>query len=157
MSTTQSAALLSIATAVVLSLHCPVVLAQGPDEADPVIVELHEKVDLFFRNLVNTDVTPEAAFGELLAGGRLARPENIAAVKALATQTKEFDKKFGEYVGHESVAAKRVGKDLVLMRYLYKSQDYPVVWYFTFYRTSEMDSWVVISVRFDTRLDLLGL
>ncbi len=157
MPTARSAALLSIATAVALFLPCPVALAQGPDEADPVLVELREKVDLFFRNLVNTDVTPEAAFGELLAGGRLARPENAAAVKALAAQTKEFDKKFGEYVGHESVAAKRVGKDLVLMRHLYKSQDYPVVWYFAFYRTTELDTWVVISVRFDTRIDLLGL
>ena len=58
-----------------------------------------------------------------------------------------------------------IGNDLVLMKYLYKCETFPVVWYFTFYRTSPRgertadtgDSWRVIIVRFDTELELLGL
>jgi hypothetical protein len=54
-----------------------------------------------------------------------------------------------------------IGRDLVLLRYLYKGENFPVVWYFTFYRTTAAGetgpgTWRTIAVRFDTDLELLG-
>ena len=59
----------------------------------------------------------------------------------------------------------RAGNEsLILMKYLYKCEDFPVVFYFTFYRKpergdlpAEKNDWRVIIVRFDTELELLGL
>ena len=46
------------------------------------------------------------------------------------------------------------------MKYLFKCEKFPVVWYFTYYRDFSRaggeDYWVVISVRFDTQVELLG-
>jgi len=133
--------------------------ATAPSEDDPVIALLHQKVDAFFKNLANANVTSEAAFDELVVNSRLA--EQPEALKELAKRTKAFDEKFGKFVSSERVATRRVGRDLVLLKYLYKAEGFPVVWYFTYYRdfsnadtTSEAGSWVIVSVRFDTRLDV---
>lgn len=133
----------------------PVIAQTTPVSEDPVIDELDKKVVGFFNNLANSEVPAEAAFADLLAGGRLADKENEPAVLRLAEQTKDFPRKYGQFVGSELVSARRVGQDVVLMTCLYKSRDFPVVWYFAFYRT--LDKWSVISVRFDTRLEALGL
>ena len=48
------------------------------------------------------------------------------------------------------------------MRYLYKCENFPVVWHFTFYRTpgagdarAKGAAWRVVAVRFDTELEQL--
>lgn len=57
---------------------------------------------------------------------------------------------------------KSVGKDVVLLKYLYKCEKFPVVWYVAYYRdftravTASDDRWVVISIRFDTQVEALG-
>ena len=50
----------------------------------------------------------------------------------------------------------------LLLKYLFKCEAFPVVWYFTYYRdfshsrtASEDENWVIIAVRFDTQLELL--
>lgn len=137
---------------------CMIAVAAGQESSgeDPVMVELHQKIDLFFRNLADTETSAESAFAGLLAGSRLARPENEPAVKTLAAQTAEFDKKYGAYLGHEAVGAARIGGNLVLLKYLYEAADFPVVWRFTYYRAGPENPWVVVAVRFDTNLEALG-
>ena len=103
----------------------------------------------------------QSAYPELLAGSRLLKQAD--ALKDLIEKTNELDEKYGRYRAFEQIAAKRIGGDLVLLKYLYKCEDFPVVWYFTFYRTpspgetaAENEIWRVITVRFDTELELLA-
>jgi len=148
----------------VLTLGCDkTVLAQATEgEEDPVLTVLDVKIDALFQNLADDGVTVEDALAEFLADSPLEK--QAEAVKDLADRAKGLDKQFGQFVAAERVAAKRVGKDLVLLKYLYKAKNYPVVWYFTYYRdfdntdpTDEAGNWKIIAVRFDTRLELLGL
>jgi len=135
------------------------VLGQNNNAQDPELVELHTKIDLFFRNLTDSKLTSDIAFRKLLTGSRLALDKNVDKVKRLADQIQQFDGQYGKYVAHERIAVKRIGRDLVLTKYLYKAEHYPVVWHFTFYRPrpNEKSNWVVIAVKFDTNLQLLGL
>ncbi len=122
---------------------------------DPVLTSLSTRVERFFANLTGTGADAEMkALDELLAEGPLAGSDEI---KALAEQVQKLDGRFGAYVSSEQIEAKRVGTDLVLMRYLYKAEKYPVAWYFTFYRppVGEANKWVAVSVRFDTRHEAL--
>ena len=122
---------------------------------DPVLTSLGTRVERFFTNLTAAAADSETkALDELLAEGPLAGSDEI---KALAEQVQKLDGRFGPYVSSEQVEAKRVGSDLVLLRYLYKAEKYPVAWYFTFYRppVGEANKWIAVSVRFDTRLEAL--
>lgn len=103
----------------------------------------------------------EAAFGEFLAGSPLAQQTD--AVKQLVASTQTIESRFGEFHDFERIDARQIGKDLVLMKFLYKCENYPVVWYFTFYRdfqraetSPDNNHWRAIGVRFDTDLELLG-
>ena len=64
----------------------------------------------------------------------------------------------------EQFDAQKIGRDIVIMRYLYKGDTIPVVWYFTFYRPPSKSTpessltppaWHCIGVRFDTDLEPL--
>ncbi|OHB66091.1 MAG: hypothetical protein A2V70_06890 [Planctomycetes bacterium RBG_13_63_9] len=128
-------------------------------EADPVLTALGDKIRTFLEGVSLTEA--QSAYQELLAGSQLLKQEK--ALKALVDKTKELQTKYGRYRGFEQIGARRVGKDLVLFRYLYKCENFPVVWYFTFYRTpgpaeapAESSNWRVIAVRFDTDLERLA-
>jgi hypothetical protein len=130
------------------------------DEASETVALLHDWVDSFFRDLDSAEVKPADAFAGLLKGSRLAK--QTGAVKKLVEQTNKFETQFGKFVSAERIKAQQVGKDLVLMTYLYKCEHYPVVWYFTFYRGNTSTSttnggadWSIIGIRFDTKLDAL--
>jgi len=125
----------------------------------PVVGKLHDKVIRFLDGISNGDEAN--AFSELLVGSQLL--EQDGAVRGLVDKSKDIVKRYGAHHESEQVAAKRIGKDVVLMKYLFKCEKFPVVWYFTYYRdfsrantTSGDDHWVVISVRFDTQVELLG-
>ena len=119
---------------------------------------LQTRVEKFFENLNDENIDRERAFNDLLAEGPLRAREEV---KQLIVKIDDFEKAYGQYVESEPVREKQIGKDLVLLRYLYKMEKYPIVWYFTYYRppsaSGEENEWVVIAVRFDTRLELLGL
>jgi hypothetical protein len=158
----RNLSLLLLATTSLALCHATVGSAQTPANGDdPVVTLLDQKVDALFQNLANATVTTEDALAEFLADSPLEK--QAEAVKALAARAKKLDDDFGEFVSAERVAAKRIGKDLVLMKYLYKAKNHPVVWYFTYYRdfnnadAAETGAWTIIAVRFDTKLELLGL
>ncbi len=129
-------------------------------EPDVELVALDEKVQLFLEGVSLGEI--QNAYDELLAGSRLMQQDE--AIKKLVTQTSELETRFGEYRSFEQIAAKRIGRDVVLLRYLYKCEHFPVVWYFAFYRTpprgetaAENGNWRIIVVRFDTDLERLAL
>jgi hypothetical protein len=133
--------------------------APAQEPADPDLEMLQQRVDNFLE-AISVGGRSQAAFQELLTGSPLLkRTEEISALIAKTDQLRE---RYGPYRGFEAIAARRVGKDLVFLRYLYKCENFPVVFYFTFYRTPRGEptaetgnSWRVIIVRFDTELELL--
>jgi hypothetical protein len=125
----------------------------------PIVGKLHDKVIRFLDGISNGDEAN--AFSELLVGSQLL--EQDGAVRGLVDKSKDIVKRYGAHRESEQVSAKRIGKDVVLMKYLFKCEKFPVVWYFAYYRdfsrsnaTTGDDHWVVISVRFDTQVELLG-
>ncbi len=135
-----------------------VVSAQQPD---PEIELLNRRVSQFFEEVSQNSAA--RAFRELLVGSRLLALSENDKVEELAAKASQLTDRFGEYRKYERIHAKRIGEDLVLMKYLYKCEHFPVVWYFTFYRapgelpSESVDAWRVIIVRFDTELELLEL
>lgn len=108
---------------------------------------------------IGSEGAATSSYEELLKDGPLRDH-----VDKIAARTKEelAKKKYGEFIGEERggielVQSKAIGRDVILLRYLYKFEKYPLVWYFTYYRPGRDKSWVVVTVRFDTELELLGL
>lgn len=131
------------------------------DRPDAEIASLEEKVARFFEDL--SAGTTLNAYRQLLAGSSLLKETD--AVKTLADKTGELKDKYGEYRRPEKIVGKRVGADVVLLKYLYKCERFPVVWHVTFYRSPPRGadggvetggSWEVIAVRFDTDLESLA-
>ncbi len=133
-------------------------IAQEPSDAD--VDKVQARVAQFLDG-VSLGAT-KTSYEQLLAGSPLLK--RTEAVEKLVEETDRLKDTYGAYVEFEPIAARRVGRDLILLRYLYKCEDFPVVFYFTFYRTPQGDmpaeesgNWRVIIVRFDTELELLAL
>ena len=127
-------------------------------EKDPVLGALDARVAQFLEAVSLGQ--SQGAFADLLAGTQLLRQAD--ALKDLVVRTNDLEASYGAFRAFEKVSAKRVGNDLVLMRYLYKCENLPVVWHFTFYRTprsgetrAKTGTWCVVAVRFDTDLEQL--
>jgi len=139
--------------------------AQEPasDPDDPEVVKLDRRSIRFLQTISEQSaVQLETAFAELFEGSRLKQQieQPTGKLQELIEETAELHTKFGPLQGIEPIGAKRVGEDLVLLRYLYKCEDYPVIWYFTYYndfgdRAGEGKRWIVIAIRFDTNLESL--
>jgi hypothetical protein len=135
----------------------------GAEEASPetATTVLEERVVQFFDRLAAGET--QAAYDRVLAGSSLA--QQTEAVKALVEKTDEIKKKYGEYRRAEKIGGKQVGSDLVLLKYLYHCEQFPVVWHFAFYRSPPRTSgtaaegtgtWRVVLLRFDTDLEALA-
>ena len=136
-------------------------IAPAQEPADPDLEMLQTRVGNFFE-AVSVGGRTQAAYEELLVGSTLLK--QVKQIDALVNKTDQLHEEYGPYRDFERIAARRVGKDLVLLRYLYKCQHFPVVFYFTFYRTPRgepptetSNNWRVVVVRFDTELELLAL
>ncbi len=140
----------AIVTACCLFVPVATATAQTPDAE---VTRLQARVKTFFDS-VTTDATPRRAFDTLLTASpiRQTREEDMTKMVQRYTGLK----KYGRYLGFEAVDARRIGNDVVLLRYLYKTENLPVVWYISFYRRPGSD-WFVVSLRFDTRIELLAL
>ncbi len=127
-------------------------------QEDKAITDLTTRVDSFFDHLADEMVDAQKAFNELLEGSPLQGQEDV---KKLIDRVGKLEGMYGRFLEAERVDAKLIGKDVVLLKYLYKTERYPLVWYFTYYRapstTGVPAPWVIITVRFDTRVELLGL
>ena len=120
---------------------------------------LRESIGNFFENLSDPSKGSEKAIKEFLKNTPLADSEKIKT--KFTDDVRLINQNFGSYVSYEPIGVKTVGTDLVVFRYLYKCQNYPVVWYFTYYRpraksadvSASTASWTLIGFRFDTNLD----
>ena len=128
-------------------------------EPDPVIKACREHLDVFFENVKSDSIT--IAYEKLLETTPLGTEEDRAK---LVEETAKIKTTYGAYRGFTPVYTKRVGDDLIFMKYLYKCERFPVLWHITFYRAStngdlgaDSQPWQVISIRFDTNLDILTL
>ena len=137
---------------------CSALAADESAFADPVVAKLNDKVLRFLQDV--SQGKEQEAFDDLLAGSQLA--EQSAAVKGLIEKSKGIVDRYGVHRENEAISAKRIGKDVVLLKYLFKCEKFPVVWHLAYYRDSARannaadDHWVVISIRFDTQLESLA-
>lgn len=137
--------------------------AQGV--ADPVLDSLHQRVSRFLEQVSSGTAVSTAyqAYQDLLTGGPLSTRKS--ELDELIKNTDKIRELYGEYKAFEQVYTRRVGADLVFMKYLYKCERFPVLWHITFYRPPEQldlssesgATWQVISIRFDTNLEVLTL
>ncbi len=155
----ELAAAMGLQLAIGLSGAGAQVITAGEDK---VLIALADRINGFFESVALGQA--QTAYAKLLVGSPLLKQNEQVA--GLVRKTAEIDKTFGAYRGFEQILARRVGKDLVLMRYLYKCENFPVVWHVAFYRdqrepspgssSNGAESWRVISIRFDTDLDALA-
>lgn len=131
--------------------------------------DLEKRIETFFGELQAASSAGKP-FEDLLKGGPLSRETEMFAEMGKSLGT--IQQQFGAYRSNEQISVRTFGKqkDLLIMRYLYKCEHHPVVWYFTFYRSSPPSTsttpgagaatttggnWNIIGIRFDTDLDKL--
>lgn len=132
---------------------------------EPVSAETEQDIEFvkakaasFFRALTDKTLGPDRAFFALIENGPLK--DRTDEISKLIEQAQTLDQRYGAYTGNELVSAKPVGSDLIFLRYLYKGERFPVVWYFTFYRAAPIAGgvrrdWTLIALRFDARIEAL--
>jgi hypothetical protein len=147
-------ALLACICAVILPAGSASVAAQEPAVDSPDLKLVREKVNTFFQNLTNKSIGGDGALRGIIGNSPLKNRNDD--ISKLIDQAASLDERYGAYVGHEEVSARTVGRDLVFLRYLYKGERFPVVWYFTFYRSGNGGrEWMLIGLRFDSKVDAL--
>jgi hypothetical protein len=144
---------------VAASLFAPV-RAQEPIPADmrPEIEAVQTEVESFFKAFSPRSLGPEGAIRQIIGNGPLK--DRNDEISQLSDQAEQLDARYGAYVDHEAVSTRVSGKSVIFLRYIYKGERFPVVFYFTFYRPTSTLSpvqpkWSLISLRFDARLDAL--
>jgi hypothetical protein len=152
-------AILSVLTLALYAATAEFAFAQEParEVSEDDLDEVRGRVDQFFQSLTTRSLGPDRAFPELIHDGPLKdRNEDIAK---LIEQALTLDQRFGVYTGHELASTKTIGADLIFLRYVYKAERFPVVFYFTFYRPGPVGGvqkkWSLIALRFDARIEAL--
>lgn len=148
--------------ALVLLGTCGVLATRGQPTTSggPLIETLEAQASQFFESISLGEV--DRAYDELLARSPLRKQEE--AIRTLKERTRQIKARFGEYRTFEQVGARAVGDDVMVLTYLYKCEQFPVVWHITYYYrpTDARDplatpgSWQVISIRFDTEIEALA-
>src|SRR5690348_4370234 len=93
---------------------------------------LTARTEAFFRNLDSKTRGPEEVFTAFLAEGRLRdRKEDI---KKLVDNYTKLSTQYGATRLVEQISARPIGKDVMVLTYLAKTDTYPIAWYITFYR-----------------------
>ncbi|MGL6194409.1 MAG: hypothetical protein ACRC2T_06255 [Thermoguttaceae bacterium] len=133
---------------------------------------LERRIETFFTNLTSSSGnTTRTAFDDLFRDVLSSRSTTNEVIEQLVSKYTELKNSgIGFPRGCERLETKCVGKDLIIMKYLFKYDNYPVVWYFTFYKSvrtvstvspttisSGTQNWFLIGVRFDTNLEPLLL
>ena len=141
---------------ILVGLVPPVTAQERTAQQQAEVEKLQAGIEDFFKGLSNPLIGPEQAFGTLVAKGPLKGKDELPKLVAKAGKLEES---YGRYTGHDVASIKTVGNDLVILRYLYKSERFPVIWHFYYYRTgngptaSTKGDWSLIEIRFDTNLD----
>ncbi|HEY2838115.1 MAG TPA: hypothetical protein VGJ26_03130 [Pirellulales bacterium] len=141
-----------------------IVHGQNPAQDDAVVSALTGQLTSFFTSVSTGDV--KEAYEALLTDSQLAKRDRQEQLGALIKKTSDLPTNYGAFHSFERITAKRVGTDLVVFKYLYKCENFPIVWHVVFYRdlresrssdaATAYGNWRVISVRFDTDLEILA-
>jgi hypothetical protein len=146
-----------------LVLHIAAGLVLGQETLREVseddLTTVKARVDQFFQSLTNRSLGPDRAFPELISMSNGPLKDRNEEIAKLIEQALALDQRYGVYTGHELASTKTIGADLIFLRYLYKAERFPVVFYFTFYRPGPVGGvqrdWTLIALRFDARIDAL--
>lgn len=130
----------------------------APEDAD--LASLDTRARDFLHRIAQGQTTE--AFRDLLAGTTWL-DEAKDRLASLSSKAAELRATYGDCQDVERVEAHKIGTRLVVLRYLYLCERFPVVWHFIFYRPPQRhnagspsaSSWQVIGVRFDTDLERL--
>ena len=122
--------------------------------------ELDNKIQTFFNTLAR--INAASAFDEVVRPGPLGTPSASAQLNDLRNKVEELKSQFGEIVHWERYGAKQIGEDIIVMRYILKYDQYPVIWTFTFYRKPSLTSsinnpnpWGLVGLHFDVDMENL--
>jgi hypothetical protein len=148
-----------------LALWSPsVVHAQNAVQDDVVVSALSGQLSNFFTSVSAGEV--KDAYEALLTDSQLAKRDRQEQLTALIKKTTDLPTNYGQFHSFERITAKRVGADLVIFKYLYKCENFPIVWHVVYYRdlretrpsdaSDGFNNWRVISIRFDTDLESLA-
>ena len=117
------------------------------------------RIGSFFETLKRGNLP--SAFEELLLQSPLGSASAGSQISELQNQVGELRKDFGDILNWEKYEAKWIGDDVVVLRYILKYEQYPVLWSFAFYRTpasapsmTMTNPWVLVALHFDTDLHL---
>ncbi len=110
-----------------------------------------QKVEKFLAGLQQGKVSE--SYDELFVGSNIskAKPQ---AVTTLKHQTKSGLPLYGKVLGYEVVHNEQLSNSLARLVYILKLERHPTIWEFYFYKPG--DQWVLINVKFNDKLDLLG-
>ncbi|MDR0871624.1 MAG: hypothetical protein LBN39_12615 [Planctomycetaceae bacterium] len=140
--------------------------AQQPINGTDPYKELDEKINIFFEGVIAGNTS--SALENLLLQSPLGTTTNSSSSASMKTRLDEARTQYGSFIDYEPVKHIPLGKDAVLIRYLLKCDNYPLVWTFTYYRKPPQRGtvspaavaaapWQLIEMRFDTNLELLAL
>jgi len=154
------ATLLLILVGILIGQYCfSPVAAQQTTVIGNDLDSLHASIGNFFENLSDPNKSIKKTLDDFLKNSPLVNDEKIT--NDIATKIKDINTTYGSYVAYEPIDVKSVGTDLIVIRYLYKCRNYPVLWYFTYYRPSSKPgdvssvTWSLIGFRYDSNLDIL--
>lgn len=120
---------------------------------DEALQRTGSRVEDFLRDVGRDEI--DSAMETLLAGSPLLKPDSKRVHQLRETIRREI-RKYGTFLGRvESLKLERVGRYMIRCVYLYHCQEYPVAWYFTFYKPEEGGEWVVISLKFNVEYEKL--
>ena len=92
------------------------------------------------------------AYDQLFVGSQIPA-QKPQAVDMLKRQTSSALPLYGKIVGLEKIREEKIGKSIVRLVYILKSEQAPTVWEFYFYKP--MGNWFLANVIFNDRFQLL--
>lgn len=120
---------------------------------------LEEKVDSFFQKLSQPGNHFNSAFEELFREGMISSRASTEAVENISRKYQDLNSfEVGQLREAEKIGSEKIGKDVLMLRYLSKHDNAPVAWTFIFYRPPRSSAqtssqWNTILIRFDTDLE----
>jgi len=118
--------------------------------------DFDSRIQTFFTAIKRGDYT--SAFEGLLHQSLLASLDTEQRSK-FRSGIDDLEKEFGKLISWERYESKDIGKDIVQVRYIFKYEQHPVIWTFSFYRkpvvapiSGTSTSWVLVGLNFDTEL-----
>jgi hypothetical protein len=122
----------------------------APQSNDGLPREISKSCNDFFRALVGGN--PDAAFQKMLGTSPLGNKKDQAA-KRVETFNKAVEV-YGAVKGHEFAGSDAVSESLVKVKYITLHEQFPLRWFFTFYK-SPVRGWTIINMTFDDDVEYL--